>query len=68
MVPVICSTAVAACSSQGTARTLVGVSFQTAVVGNPQTSDNVTIGSRAYNSESRDFDRPWPFGPESDQQ
>ena len=26
------------------------------------------IPSRAYNSESRSFDRPWPFGPESSQQ
>jgi hypothetical protein len=26
------------------------------------------IPSRAYNSESRSFDRPWPFGPESTQQ
>jgi hypothetical protein len=23
---------------------------------------------RAYNSESRSFDRPWPFGPEATQQ
>jgi len=27
-----------------------------------------TIWSRAYNSESKSFDRPWPFGPESNQQ
>ena len=26
------------------------------------------IPPRAYNSESRSFDRPWPFGPESTQQ
>ena len=26
------------------------------------------IPSRAYNPESRGFDRPWPFGPESTQQ
>jgi hypothetical protein len=26
------------------------------------------ISPRAYNPESRDYDRPWPFGPESSQQ
>jgi hypothetical protein len=26
------------------------------------------IAPRAYNPESRSFDRPWPFGPESTQQ
>jgi hypothetical protein len=26
------------------------------------------IPPRAYNPESRGFDRPWPFGPESNQQ
>jgi hypothetical protein len=26
------------------------------------------IPPRAYNSESRGYDRPWPFGPESTQQ
>jgi hypothetical protein len=26
------------------------------------------IAPRAYNSEGRSFDRPWPFGPESAQQ
>jgi hypothetical protein len=29
---------------------------------------NVMLAGRAYNSESRGFDRPWPFGPESSQQ
>jgi hypothetical protein len=28
----------------------------------------VTIAPQAYNSESRSYDRPWPFGPESTQQ
>jgi hypothetical protein len=28
----------------------------------------VTIAPRAYNSESRGYDRPWPFGSESTQQ
>jgi hypothetical protein len=26
------------------------------------------IPPRAFNSESRGYDRPWPFGPESTQQ
>jgi hypothetical protein len=26
------------------------------------------IPQRAYNPESRGYDRPWPFGPESNQQ
>jgi hypothetical protein len=26
------------------------------------------IPPRAYDSESRSFDRPWPFGPEATQQ
>ena len=28
----------------------------------------VQIGASAYNPESKSFDRPWPFGPESTQQ
>jgi hypothetical protein len=69
MVPVICTMAVAACSDvAGTAGTHATVNLQTAAVGGPQTGDNVTIGPRTYNSEDRDFDRPWPFGPESNPQ
>jgi hypothetical protein len=65
MVPVIASMAFAACSDvAGTGGTHATVSLQTAVVGEPQTGDNVTIGPRTYNSETRNFDRPWPFGPE----
>jgi len=32
------------------------------------TGDYVNIASSTYNTESRSFDRPWPFGPESSQQ
>jgi hypothetical protein len=65
MVPVICSMAFAACSeAAGTAGPHPTVNLQSAVVGRPQTGDNVTIGPRTYNSETRSFDRPWPFGPE----
>ena len=69
IVPVICSMGLGACSDvTGTAGTHATVSFQSIVTGEPQTGDNVTIGPRTYNSESRDFDRPWPFGPESSPQ
>ena len=69
MVPVICSMAFAACSDvAGPAGTHTTVNLQTAVVGEPRTGDNVTIGPRTYNSETRSFDSPWPFGPESNPQ
>jgi hypothetical protein len=69
MVLVICSMAIAACSDvAGTTGTHAAVNLQSAVVEEPQTGDNVTVGPRTYNSETRGFDRPWPFGPESDQQ
>jgi hypothetical protein len=62
---VMCSMAFAACSDvNGSARTHATVGFQSAVTRRPQTRDNVTIGRRAYNSETQSFDRPWPFGPE----
>jgi hypothetical protein len=32
------------------------------------TGGHVQIVARTYHSESRSFDRPWPFGPESSQQ
>jgi hypothetical protein len=65
MVPLICSMAFAACSDvAGTAGPHPTVNLQSVVVGRPQTGDNVTIGPRTYNSETRSFDRPWPFGPE----
>jgi hypothetical protein len=65
LVPVICSLAFAACSDVGgMAGTHATVNLQSAAVGEHQASDNVTIGPRTYNSESKSFDRPWPFGPE----
>jgi hypothetical protein len=65
MVPVICSMAFAACSEvAGTAGTHLTVNLQSALVGKPQTGDNVTIGPETYNSKDHGFDRPWPFGPE----
>jgi hypothetical protein len=69
LVPAIWTMAFAACSDvAGTAGTHATVHLQTAALGRPQTGDNVTIGPRTYNSEARDFDRPWPFGPESNPQ
>ena len=60
MVPVICS--MSACSDvAGTAGTHPTANLQTAAVGEPQTGDDVTIGPRTYNSETREFDRPGPF-------
>ena len=65
LVPVICSLTFAACSDVGrVAGTHATVNLQSAAVGELQTSDNVTIGHRTYNSESKSFERPWPFGPE----
>jgi hypothetical protein len=69
VIPVICSMALAACSDvAGTPGTHQAVNLQSAVVGHVGTSDNVTIGPRTYNPETRSFDRPWPFGPESSTQ
>ena len=66
MVPVIFSMAFAGCSDvAGTPEKSQAVNLQSAVAGKPQTGDNVTIGPATYNPESRGFDRPWPFGPES---
>jgi hypothetical protein len=63
MVPVICSMAFAACSDvAGTAGTHPSVNLQSAA------GDNVTIGRRSYNPQTLDFERPWPFGPQTDPQ
>jgi hypothetical protein len=65
IVPVTCSMAFAACSDlAGNEGTHPNVNYQKAVVGGPQTGDNVTIGPGTYNPESQGFERPWPFGPE----
>jgi hypothetical protein len=67
IVPVFFSMALAACSDlAGRPGMHQAVNLQSAVIGGTQTTgDNVTIGPRVYNSETRGFDRPWPFGPES---
>jgi hypothetical protein len=65
VVPVICSMAFAACSDvAGEPGAHQAVNLQSAVLGHAKSGDNVTIGPRSYNPETRSFDRPWPFGPE----
>jgi hypothetical protein len=56
MVPAVCLLGFTGCSSVD------------ATAGKNQTANYLTIGPRAYNSEGNNFDRPWPFGPESNQQ
>jgi hypothetical protein len=47
---------------------LTGCSTAEGTVRHNYTGGYAQIAPRAYNSESRSFDRPWPFGPESTQQ
>jgi hypothetical protein len=47
---------------------LTGCSTADRTVGQNRRGGYVQIAARTYNSESRGFDRPWPFGPESSQQ
>jgi hypothetical protein len=69
IVPVICSTAFAACTDvTGTAATHPMVNFQAPATGENQSTNNVTIGEQNYNSETKSFERPWPFGPEANPQ
>jgi len=64
-VPVICSMGFAGCSDVArTAGIHSTARFQSQVVGERQSGDNVTIGPATYNSEAQSFESPWPFGPE----
>jgi hypothetical protein len=47
---------------------LTGYSTAEGTLGQDQARGNVHIAARKYDSESRSFDRPWPFGPESSKQ
>lgn len=50
---------------------LLGLTACSTAGGTAKSNNNgsyADIPKRAYNSESRGFDRPWPFGPESTQQ
>jgi hypothetical protein len=64
-VPVIASTAFAACSNlSDSAATHSTVNFQGSAVRPDHADDFVTIGPRYYYSKDKTFERPWPFGPE----
>jgi hypothetical protein len=66
MVPLIFSMTCLGCSDiTETKGTHSAVNLQSAEVRTLQIADNVTIGRRTYNPETRSFDRPWPFGPEA---
>jgi hypothetical protein len=47
---------------------LTGCSTADRTVGHNHTGGYAQIAPRAYDSEGRSFDRPWPFGPESTKQ
>jgi hypothetical protein len=47
---------------------LTGCSSVDGTAGKSHTANYLTIGASAYNTESHGFERPWPFGPESNQQ
>ena len=47
---------------------MTGCSTSGGTVGPNFTGGYVQIAPSAYNPESRSFDRPWPYGPESTQQ
>jgi hypothetical protein len=65
IVPVIASMAFAACSDvAGAGGTHATVNLHSAAVGRPRTGNNLKIGPKTYNSETRSFERSWPFGPE----
>jgi hypothetical protein len=64
-VPVISSTAFAACSDlSDTAATHSTLNFQSSAVRTRHADDYVTVGPRYYYSKDQTFERPWPFGPE----
>jgi hypothetical protein len=47
---------------------LTGCSTADETVLQNHTGGHLEIAARAYDSESRSFDRPWPYGPESTEQ
>ena len=67
--PVISSMVFASCSDvAGTAAADSMVNFQAPTTGENTTGRDLTISERTYNSETKSFDRPWPFGPEENPQ
>ena len=67
MVPAICLLEFTGCSSLDTGIHSTA-NLVSAAAGKHEIGDNVNIGPRTYNSKDRSFDRPWPFGPESNPQ
>jgi hypothetical protein len=47
---------------------ITGCSTDDPIVKSNDTGAYLSIAKRGYNTESRGFDRPWPFGPESSEQ
>jgi hypothetical protein len=47
---------------------LTGCSTADETVLQNHTGGHLEIAARTYDSESRSFDRPWPYGPESTEQ
>ena len=69
IVPAISLVGLTGCQSvDGTARIRSTANMVSAVPGNHETGENVTIGPSTYNTKNASFDRPWPFGPESNPQ
>jgi hypothetical protein len=64
MVPAISLLGFTGCSSvDPPAR--IQANLLSSAAGNHEIGDNVTIGPRTYDSKDQSFERPWPFGPES---
>ena len=69
MVPAICLLGFTGCSSVDAPAAIHSTAnLLSAAVGKHKIGDRVTIGPRTYNSKDQSFDRPWPFGPESNPQ
>ena len=69
IVPAISLFGLTGCQSvDGTARIHSTAHMISAVSENHETGDNVTIGPSTYSTKNGSFDRPWPFGPESNPQ
>jgi hypothetical protein len=67
MVPTIALLGLAGCTGTNGLGTNRAVAMLTGADGGHLPGDNLTIGRRTYNAETHSFDRPWPFGPESNQ-
>jgi len=69
IVPAISVMAFAGCSSVGgTGETRSAPTMLTEAAAKHGSGAHVTVGPSTYNTETMNFDRPWPFGPESNSQ